>query len=419
MRLSGTGRLRNRSTLLLIDQVVSGASNLLPLIIAGLVFSGAELSAFALTQAVILGALALQRAYVEGALASQRRLGQLRIPRGWAFSVAGPIGVISGVIATGTHSWAVDSFSVWWLVGLVVGCAAITAQDMLRYCLISERAWRNLLIADVVWLSISSPLVLVAATGAIQALIYWAAGAAVSVGVVALVAHQGQEATAQNLSLARHGAIFSVAKWILLDASIGQLVLLLPLVFARLFTAAPILGVYRLLQSSLAPINTIYSAMSLSLISGSHQFAQREGQSALARRLRRLSIAFSIGTLAYCIGVFAVLWLLVGNRLIAFDVYLTLAGILTVVAVVGSVIGPHIVGMRLSRRPGLSAIPRVVSLLAICALLLIGSSWHGDMRTLVVPLSALAGATASATAWFMITKRLKGGDAQLRDDSRP
>jgi hypothetical protein len=116
-----------------------------------------------------------------------------------------------------------------------------------------------------------------------------------------------------------------------------------------------------------------------------------------------LSITYGSGTLVYCTLVFTALWLLVGRRLIEADLYLTIAGALTAIATAGAITAPHLVGLRMSDRPGLSTLPRIASLLAVFATLAWAISWNEAQSAFAVPLAALLGAAAATAAWIAIS----------------
>ncbi len=96
------------------------------------------------------------------------------------------------------------------------------------------------------------------------------------------------------------------------------------------------------------------------------------------------------------------LWLLVGRRLVGDSLYLAIAGALTVIATIGAITAPHLVGLRMSDRPGLSVVPRLASLLVVFVALSWATSWSESTSAFAVPLSALLGAVSTTIVWVGI-----------------
>lgn len=409
MRLAGRpGSLirlaRGRAGLLAVDQVLSGASNLLVLGVAGYLLAPGELSGFALLQAFVLAAVSLQRAYLEGGLAAQRRSGRTVVPFGWIPRLGLPLGLGAGLVASVAAESSLG-FSERLVFVALIGTPFVLAQDLSRYCQISRANWRALLASDAAWLVVSTVAAAFWARGATVMFGAWTAGAAISLGVsIGLSRRRADHALAFE-NPATHRSTWPVARWTLADATIGQLGTLAPLLFAQAYSASAILGAFRLLQSSLAPINTAYNVMSLSLLSDAHVFVGAKGERLMRTRIRRLTLLYSLGALAYCILTFTCLWYVVGRRLLPAMQYLEMVLIITAVAVAGGAIGPRIVGARMSRRPGLSALPRTSSLLGSMAFL--GLLMLVDLADLpmAVPLSVLTGTVCSILTWLILASR--------------
>jgi hypothetical protein len=396
-------RGRKRTVALFVDQVLSGGSNIASLALAGMVLTGEDLSWFALSQTIVLAAVALQRSYLEGAFAGQRSTGQTFLPIRWTATVAAPLGSTAGLIAILIQGAPPGQDLTWVALLSIAGAAVVTAQDMLRYCAISRSKWRSLVLSDLIWFLLTSALIGTFARTGQSVLTAWILGAAASCfGFIPLLRSGGLGA---NQRETRHRQALTVGRWLLFDSSLSQLTLLAPLLFARLYADTSILGVYRLLQSSLAPVNAAYNVISLGLLTRAHEqhgHADDSAHDSLRRRIQLLSIAYGTGTLVYCALAFTALWFLVGRRLLEENLYLTVAGALTAIATTGAITAPHLVGLRMSDSPGLSILPRIASLLAVCAILAWAISWSESRSAFAVPLAALLGAAATTTVWFGI-----------------
>jgi hypothetical protein len=396
-------REQKRTVALFVDQVLSGGSNIAPLALAGMVLSGGELSWFALSQTIILAAVALQRSYLEGAFASQRSTGQTYLPIRWTATVAAPLGLAAGLVAILVQGAPPGQDLVWVALLSIAGGAVVTAQDMLRYCAISRSMWRSLVWSDSIWFLIASaPIGTLAQSGG-SVLTAWILGAAVScVGFIPLLRSEDLGASRRET---RHRQALTVGRWLLLDGSLAQVTLLAPLLFAKLYADTSILGVYRLLQSSLAPVNSAYNVISLGLLTRAHEqhgHTEEAVRHSMRRKIRLLSMAYGAGTLVYCASAFTILWFLVGRRLIEGDLYLAISGALTTIATAGAITAPHLVGLRMSDRPGLSLLPRIASLVTVFAALFWAISWSESQSAFAVPLAALLGTAATTAVWFVI-----------------
>ncbi|SDO84063.1 hypothetical protein SAMN05660199_02640 [Klenkia soli] len=398
-RLRGVlARIPRRGGNLAINQVLSGGSNILALGGASLTLSGAGFDRFALQQTFFFLALTLGRCVYEGGLAVQREVGRAVLPRSWALTVAPVLGTAVALVAAGVTLLDDPRAAVATVALMVAVGIAVCAQDALRYHLISRERWREVNLADGVWL-LGVVVLLAVGTGSAELfLLGWGASALVSAGCawIATAAPGGPDRQVTFREAWRPG------RWVTLDAGLGQASLLLPLVFGQLYTATAVVGVLRLMQSSLSPVNTLYNVIALSFLGDAHRLGEQDAVRSFFGRMLRTSLVYGLITLAWCGIAFPVVWFVSGRDLLPGGTFLLLAGTLGAVTLLNAVTAPLGAGVRALNRPRSVIAPRAAGLLATVALLWVASTASDELRVAAVPAGLLVSAVVSAVAWVFV-----------------
>lgn len=400
-RLRGVlARIPRRGGNLAVNQVLSGGSNILALGGASLALPAAGFDRFALQQTFFFLALTLGRCIYEGGLAVQREVGRAVLPRHWALTVAPVLGTVVALVAA-VVALLDDPADAGTTVALMVAVGiAVCAQDALRYHLISRERWLPVNVADAVWLAGVVVLLVVGTGSAALYLLGWGAAALVS-AVVAWLATDGPDGVARVVTFRE---AWRPGRWVTLDAGLGQAALLLPLVFGQLYTATAVVGVLRLMQSSLSPVNTLYNVIALSFLGDAHRLTEQSAVQSFFGRMLRTSLVYGLLTLVWCGIAFPAVWFVSGRDLLDGGTFLLLAGVLGLVTLLNAVTGPLGAGVRALNRPQAVIAPRLAGLLATVALLVVASGAGEQLRVAAVPAGLLVSAVVSAVAWVFVLR---------------
>jgi hypothetical protein len=276
---------------LLVDQAVSSASNLVVLIIGARILEPAPLARYALFQLVVTTLIGLQRAILLApALSMQKQLGRGFIPLRWI--AVGPTSSIGLALPLFLLVFEPRGLSDTPSVAVAVATSfCALAQDLVRYALFSHGHALSALVCDLLWLAITTStlgtlasvlahpdLLLVAAS--------WGCGALVSaaLGVVLLLR---RTSNAGRIAVPIRMA-WKLGKWASVDSGLSAAINLLPMFIATVAVGASIAGSYRIMQTALSPLNLVNTTIVLKFGLDAWQLADEPGIVALKRRVSTL-----------------------------------------------------------------------------------------------------------------------------------
>jgi O-antigen/teichoic acid export membrane protein len=261
--------------------------------------SAAELSTFSLVQLLVMTAVMLQRAFfLSPALASQRNHGQSTIPVRWALVVSIPAAGLLGGLISGLMGAKENTLGLWFAIGFAVGTVALV-QDVLRFSLLSRNRAHGAVASDALWLAFISltlfPNEILQTSTALSS--FWAATGLIAV-IAALIFHWLDSSRHANRKLSI-GRTWKMGKWSGLDAALSATANLAPMLITALVIGSEHAGTYRVLQSSLGPLNILSTSLITMFGLDSWRFVSWESLTKLQLTVRKAVTYMIIFAVAY------------------------------------------------------------------------------------------------------------------------
>lgn len=257
------------------------------------------LSVFSLVQLLIMSGVTLQRAlFLSPALATQRTDGRSLVPVRWTLKVSLPGAILlAGLISALMGSPHGDSWI--WLLPSFAASAAALVQDVLRFCLISRNRLYGAVVSDGLWLGFICltvvPNDLLASATALTT--FWGATGGVAVTTALLFCRTRQNSPSEPMLSIRR--TWRLGKWSGLDAGLSATANLAPMLMTALVIGSEYAGTYRVLQSSLGPLNILSTSMITMLGLDSWKFVTHDSLSSLQRTVRRALLSMVLFASAY------------------------------------------------------------------------------------------------------------------------
>lgn len=292
-------RVRDRNFLVIVNTATVAGTNAVLLLGAARSMSAAELSVFSLIQLVGVTAVMLQRAFFyTPALASQRRVGRSAIPVRWSVQLSIPGAVAVGVFVSGTMGSQSSAHVEWFFLGFV-SVAVVLVQDALRFCLLSRNAVVAAVASDAIWLALIALTLFLGRyfASADSLILYWSATGLVAV-VVALVGLRLTNSLAEKQLLTIRKC-WRLGKWSGLDAFMSAAANLTPMLMSALVLGSENAGIYRVLQSSLGPLNILSTSLMTMFGLDAWKFISSENLGLLRMTVRKATLAMICFALAY------------------------------------------------------------------------------------------------------------------------
>jgi hypothetical protein len=395
-----SARVRGASVLV-VDQVISGASNLVVLLLAATKLGPKSFSSFALAQVLVLAAVTLQRsALMEPAMATQRSLGHGRLK---AITLLCSIVLLCAGVAI--LQYVLNHDRTFCLVTVAVTAIALM-QDFLRYQGINEHRQRRVLASDASWLVASAILVAVLPLRGSpdRAMIAWGVGA-----VVGLLLFVGMTAAAPGATFSFED-IWPLSRWSTLEGSLGTVNLLLPLVIGALALDQTNVGAYRIFQNLAGPFNVVHTTVTISLLRTSAQLGSRDAALRLISRVRAWSFQLAGLAAAYMfLASVAVVWVVASpadrHR------YWIPALVVGASAVVNAYLSPKLAAMKSLARQRATVWPRAaVTLASIVLAVLIGTNvWQvSDGTGTIIAITAALSLFVWNAAYVSVVRKERG-----------
>lgn len=368
-------KLKHRNVLVVVNTAIAAASSVVLLLGAARSMGQQQLSDFSLVQLIIMTSVMLQRsAFLAPALSTQRANGKTVIPLSWVALVSVPLAVaIAGLISVAFGADG-NRYAEWFLAGLVAGVAAL-AQDTLRYCLMSRGLTARAVFSDGCWLLLIFVTLFFPGNFhlALDLTIYWGLSGALAVALALLPLLRGGRGSEVPNALVK--TTWRLGKWSGLDAILSAAATLSPMLMTALVLGSADAGTYRVLQSSLGPINILCTSLITMFGLNAWQLTSRS-------QLRVLRKQVSIAVISS--SIFALLYIALAETLIIALSGLRSTDLLRIAVIVG------VVGLIGSAAAPLSA-----------AALALGYQRHGALlRLVIVIFSLLVSFLGSSGAWL-------------------
>lgn len=252
--------LRHRNVLVIANTATAAASSVVLLLGAARAMGEKELSDFSLVQLIVMTAVMLQRsALLSPALSTQRSSGRAVIPTAWIWRVSVPIGVSVALLISATFGADGQRYGAWLLVGLTAGIVALV-QDTLRYGLLSRGLASHAVVSDACWLALILATLLMQdfLNDAWKLSIYWGVSGLLAVTIAAVSIYRRGRTDLPSASIR---ATWRLGKWSGLDALLSAIATLSPMLLTAFVLGSSDAGIYRVLQSSLGPINILCTSL--------------------------------------------------------------------------------------------------------------------------------------------------------------
>lgn len=291
---------RRRNILVLINTALAAGSSVVLLLGAARSMSSSELSTFSLVQLIVMTAVMLQRAlFLSPALASQRKHGKARIPARWSVYLSVPSGIVLGIMLGYLLQGSDGSFSER-IVVCVLTCIIVIVQDCIRFNLISRDLVHGAVLSDGIWLTLLSLTLLPHGflDTALRLTAYWAStgGIALCTGLVFLAFKAKSDNVLRKTSLRE---VWLLGKWSGLDSLMSAVANLAPMLITAFVIGNEHAGTYRVLQSSLGPLNILSTSLITMFGLDAWKFVSWHQLTSLRLKVRRALLYMSGFALAY------------------------------------------------------------------------------------------------------------------------
>jgi O-antigen/teichoic acid export membrane protein len=294
------GFARQRNFLVMLNTAIAAGTSVILLLGAARSMDSLELSNFSLVQLIIMTAVMLQRAlFLSPALASQRHHGRSLIPARWGVQLSVPCAAVLGLILSAIMSSQVSSSSQWFLLSMSTA-AVVLVQDTLRFSLMSRDRILGAVVSDSVWLALIGLTIFLGEylSTAFSLTIYWLISGlgAVTVALLFLWFGGRQQSLPRVITLKQ---TWRLGKWSGLDAFMSATANLAPMLMTALVIGSEHAGTYRVLQSSLGPLNILSTSLITMLGLDSWKFVSLENLSSLRKTVRRALWYMTAFAMAY------------------------------------------------------------------------------------------------------------------------
>lgn len=325
--LSLFSRAGNRNFLVVVDTALTAGTSVLLLLGAARSMSPRELSDFSLVQLLVVTGVMLQRAFfMSPALASQRQTGKSSIPIRWVASLSVPIAIALGLFIFTTVGSQNGPSLEWLVLGAGLSAAALV-QDTCRFALLSRDNVAGAVASDALLLFlISGTLIFRDHVNTASSLtIYWAISGTIAVAVAFLFLGVRRNSDTRTTTVSQ---TWRLGKWSGLDALMSAAANLTPMLLTALVLGSEQAGTYRVLQSSLGPLNILSTSLVTMFGLDSWKFVSRRNLRTLRRTVFRAIIAMS---------AFAVIYIAFAEYAVVVISGLTSSDLLRIAVIVGAV----------------------------------------------------------------------------------
>ncbi|WP_172664139.1 hypothetical protein [Demequina rhizosphaerae] len=267
-----------------LDQVISSAANVGLVLVAARFMTPNEAGYVAIAIAVTTVSIGLQRsAVLVPSLAAQRHVGKSAVPLRWARYSVPPASAVAGALAA-----VAFQISGGLQIAALAGIACIPLvllQDFMRYRLLMMGSARRATVVDGAWLVFTASafalLTMADMTTPGSAFLTWTLGAAIS--LFGLIGSGRSQAALPDASLRE---TWRLGRWSLADSALAGVVQLLPLFVAGIVLSPAVAGSYRVLQTSLVPLNYLNTVLATTMGLAAHELSNPSGLAALSRKVR-------------------------------------------------------------------------------------------------------------------------------------
>lgn len=322
---------KQRNFLVIVNTAIAAGASVVLLLGAARSMGPQQLSNFSLVQLIIMTAVMLQRAlFLSPALASQRRHGKSHIPVLWSVQLSLPCSLVIGVFLAWTMAGQGKSYAEWLL--LSVGASAVVlVQDMVRFSLLSRELVHGAVVSDALWLALIVMTVFLNGyfETAYSLTLYWSATGLLAILVGLIFLYSRRDSQSQKKVSIRQ--TWRLGKWSGLDAFMSAAANLAPMLMTTLVIGSENAGTYRVLQSSLGPLNILSTSLITMLGLDAWKYVSAESLSGLQRTVRRAMaymIAFAVAYIALAEVAVIVISGLASTELIRIAIVVGLVGIL-------------------------------------------------------------------------------------------
>lgn len=292
-------RLRDRNLLVILNTATVAGTNAVLLLGAARSMSAVELSAFSLMQLIGVTAVMLQRAFfLTPALASQRIVGRSLIPVRWSGQLSIPGALLVGIFVSATMGGRNEGHVEWFFLGFV-SAAVVLVQDALRFCLLSRNSTLSAVASDAIWLAQITVTLFLGSffSSAASLIVYWSATGIVA--IVVAMAGLRLSASQGGKSVLKVRQCWRLGKWSGLDAFMSAAANLTPMLMSALVLGSEHAGIYRVLQSSLGPLNILSTSLMTMFGLDAWKFISTESLGSLRSTVRKAMLSMVVFALAY------------------------------------------------------------------------------------------------------------------------
>lgn len=330
--------VKHRNMLVILNTAVAAATSVVLLLGAARAMDQDELSDFSLIQLIVMTTVMLQRStLLAPALATQRTQGKTVVPRSWALRVSLPTAVALAGIISLAFGAGDGRYVEWFLVGLAASGAAL-AQDTLRYCLLSRGLTARSVASDACWLFLILLTLLIPGyfSSALNLTAYWGLSGFIAVAIAVLCLFQ-RSVPVEIPIRASIRTTWRLGKWSGADAALSATATLAPMLMTAFVLGSAEAGTYRVLQSSLGPINILCTSLITMFGLDSWKLTSPIQLSALRRKVYLAVISMTAFAVIYI--ALAEIVIIALSGLVSPDL-LRIAIIVGVVGVIGSATSP-------------------------------------------------------------------------------
>lgn len=264
----------------------------------------------------------------------------------------------------------------------VLGAVSVApvVQDWLRFRCIGQGRNGAVAVSDGIRLLLVPAVLLV--SGAAQPLVafyaMWCAGYAVAAVPLAVTARRARR-------FSRYSAYGARARSQAWEFLVAQLATTVPLLVLGALAVSASVGAFRLSQTLYGPVNVLFAAVALNLLSDAVGEHGRPDDAALVRRARRLGLLSASG--ATVLGVVLVLVAAVGavhpSGIERGELVVALVAV-GCFAACGGLVGPHLVVMRIFRAQSVVTLARIGMVAVTWCGFVAGYLVHGPFLSLVL-----------------------------------
>lgn len=283
--------------LIIVDGGVTALANVLSLTIAAKLLDSAHFSQFALIQLVVVTGVMVQRAFVLApGLAAQKEHGRGTFSPNLIMRLSLPCGlVVGGGVLLGSRG---DPTQLFLVLASSIATWGALSMDVVRYCLLTSGRRLLMLSVNALWGGLLVVGLLILPPSSAGYLAAWGMAALLIAGITSAQYLRAVPGVRQM----RLKQIWSLGRWSGLDASMSAAANLLPMLAASAIADGGLVGTYRLLQSTLGPLNIISASLVTIYSVDAWKLSDPPELNALNRRVRRYSLVMFAGTALYVSG---------------------------------------------------------------------------------------------------------------------